>query len=104
VVLVGRWTGSMGEGLAIGFDGLGRATVVGTEMAQLNGAIYSYTLPNSGIGFKIPAERLFHVKGQPREAFRPPVYVDLKSAAKSQAVAQDPVLERALEMLAKRKK
>ncbi|MCC3154454.1 S41 family peptidase [Hymenobacter sp. BT770] len=104
VVLVGRWTGSMGEGLAIGFDGLGRATVVGTEMAQLNGAIYSYSLPNSGIGFNIPAERLFHVKGQPREDFRPPVYVYLKSAAKSQAAAQDPVLERALEMLAKRKK
>ncbi|MBF9238663.1 peptidase [Hymenobacter sp. BT683] len=104
VVLVGRWTGSMGEGLAIGFDALGRATVVGTEMAQLNGAIYSYRLPNSGIGFNIPAERLFHVKGQPRETFRPPVYIDLKTAAKGQSAATDPVLGKALDLLAKQKK
>lgn len=95
VVLVGRWTGSMGEGLAIGFDALGRATVVGTEMAQLNGAIYSYKLPNSGIGFVIPAERLFHVNGRPREAFRPPVYVDLQAAS----AASDPVLQKGLERL-----
>ncbi|RZK53309.1 MAG: hypothetical protein EOO59_12615, partial [Hymenobacter sp.] len=76
VVLVGRWTGSMGEGLAIGFDGLGRATVVGTAMARLHGAIYSYRLPHSGIGFVIPAERLYHVGGQPREQYLPPVLLD----------------------------
>jgi len=37
VVLVGKWTGSMGEGLAIGFDGLGRAEIIGTEMKRLAG-------------------------------------------------------------------
>jgi carboxyl-terminal processing protease len=95
VVLVGRWTGSMGEGLAIGFDALHRATVVGTEMAQLKGAIYSYKLPNSGIGFAIPVERVFHINGQPREAFRPPHYVDLTKASKS----TDPVLQEALSVL-----
>ncbi|HEX8327895.1 MAG TPA: S41 family peptidase [Hymenobacter sp.] len=101
VLLVGRWTGSMGEGLAVGFDALGRATVVGTEMAQLNGAIYSYTLPHSAIRFAIPAERIFHVKGQPREAFRPPVYVDLKTTNPS--AAPDPVLQTALDQLRRKK-
>ncbi|WP_426062178.1 S41 family peptidase [Hymenobacter sp. B1770] len=99
VLLVGRWTGSMGEGLAIGFDALQRATVVGTEMARLNGAIYSYTLPHSAIGFAIPAERLFHVNGQPRESFRPPVYVDLKAGTPTKAAAPDPTLETALKLL-----
>jgi C-terminal processing protease CtpA/Prc len=102
LVLAGRWTGSMGEGLTIGFDALHRATVVGSEMAQLNGAIYSYSLPHSGIGFNIPVERLFHVDGRPRETFRPPVYVDPKTAP-AQAAAADPVLEKALEILRRKK-
>jgi carboxyl-terminal processing protease len=102
VVLVGRWTGSMGEGLAIGFDALGRAKVVGTEMARLNGAISSYTLPHSAIRFVIPAEQLFHVNGQPREAFRPPNYVDLKASAGKPATA-DPVLDMALQLLRRKK-
>jgi len=33
VVLVDHWTGSMGEGMAIGLDGMRRAMVVGTRMA-----------------------------------------------------------------------
>ncbi|WP_158010196.1 S41 family peptidase [Hymenobacter glacialis] len=103
VVLVGRWTGSMGEGLAIGFDALGRATVVGPEMARLNGAIYSYKLPNSSIGFSIPVERLFHVNGQPREAFRPPVYVAPVADGKDSANGPDPALQRALSLLQVRK-
>jgi C-terminal processing protease CtpA/Prc len=74
-VLVGRWTGSMGEGLAIGFDGVGRGTVVGGPMAQLLGATYRIELPNSKIGVSLPAERLYHVNGSPREAFRPKVAV-----------------------------
>ncbi|WP_158011091.1 S41 family peptidase [Hymenobacter lapidarius] len=103
VVLVGRWTGSMGEGLAIGFDALGRATVVGSEMARLNGAIYSYKLPNSGIGFSIPVERLFHVNGQPREAFRPPVYLDPEASARGSDAASDPALQKALNLLQSQK-
>lgn len=67
---VSRWTGSMGEGLAIGFDAIG-ATVSGTRMAGLLGAVYDQRLPNSGLVFKLPAERLSHVNGTPREAFVP---------------------------------
>ncbi|MDQ3470931.1 MAG: PDZ domain-containing protein [Pseudomonadota bacterium] len=69
-VRVGRWTGSMGEGLAIGFDAIG-ARVEGDRMAGLRGAIYDYKLEKSGMVIKFPVERLFHVNGTPREQFVP---------------------------------
>ncbi|MEM9664219.1 MAG: S41 family peptidase [Bacteroidota bacterium] len=93
VVLVGRWTGSMGEGLAIGLDGMQRATVVGGPMARLRGAISGRVLPNTGIGVRIPTERLMHVDGSPREAFLPPVVVP------PGPVGTDRVLEHAVELL-----
>lgn len=74
-ILVGRWTGSMGEGLAIGFDGVGRGTIVGRPMAGLLGATSRIDLPHSKIGVNLPVERLFHVNGTPREQFRPTVAV-----------------------------
>ena len=70
LVQVGRWTGSMGEGLAIGFAALG-ARVEGTPMAQLKGAVYDFNLPSSGLTVKLPAERLYTVDGLPREKFIP---------------------------------
>lgn len=69
-VLVGRWTGSMGEGLAIGFDAIG-ADVSGQPMAGLLGAIVDYRLEHSGLVIKLPSERLMHVDGTPRERFMP---------------------------------
>jgi C-terminal processing protease CtpA/Prc len=97
VVLVDHWTGSMGEGIAIGMDGLKRATVVGTEMAGLLGATSAITLPNSKIGVNFPVEKLFHVSGTPREGFVPPVYVDLLEP--ENAKAQDAVLKTGLKTL-----
>jgi C-terminal processing protease CtpA/Prc len=69
-VLVGRWTGSMGEGLAIGFDAIG-ARVVGTRMAGLRGAVDDERLEHSGLVLKLPAERVMTVGGLPRENFVP---------------------------------
>jgi carboxyl-terminal processing protease len=69
-VWVGRWTGSMGEGLAIGFDAIG-AEVAGTPMAGLLGAIYDHSLEHSGLVIKLPTERLNAVDGLPRERFVP---------------------------------
>jgi C-terminal processing protease CtpA/Prc len=69
-VRVGRWTGSMGEGLAVGLDALG-AGVVGDPMAGLLGAIYDHRLPNSGLVIKLPTERLYATDGTPRETFVP---------------------------------
>lgn len=74
-VLVGRWTGSMGEGIAIGFDALHRATVVGTKMARLRGAVDRLDLPQSGIGITFPTEQVFHINGTPRHLWLPPVLV-----------------------------
>jgi hypothetical protein len=69
-VAVGRWTGSMGEGLAIGFDAIG-ARVTGTRMAGLLGAVYDHRLEHSGLVLKLPSERLMAVDGTPREDFAP---------------------------------
>jgi C-terminal processing protease CtpA/Prc len=69
-VLVGRWTGSMGEGLAIGFHAIG-ANVVGTRMAGLRGAVYDHPLSRTGLVLKLPTERLYSVDGTPREDFIP---------------------------------
>ncbi|MEO8176294.1 MAG: PDZ domain-containing protein [Sphingomicrobium sp.] len=69
-VRVGRWTGSMGEGLAIGFDAIG-ARVEGSAMAGLLGAVYDYRLERSGQIVKLPTERLYSLSGTPRERFVP---------------------------------
>ncbi|MBQ4838106.1 S41 family peptidase [Pseudoalteromonas luteoviolacea] len=76
VVLSNRWTGSMGEGLTIGLHGMNRATVIGTQMAQLLGAISGHTLPNSKLDVVIPVEKLFHVDGSARELFLPDIQID----------------------------
>ncbi len=94
-VLVNRWTGSMGEGLAIGFDATGTGTVVGTAMAGLVGATTRIALPKTNVGINLPNERLYHVDGTPREAFRPAVLVDVASAD----AERDPFIEAALEVL-----
>lgn len=70
-VLVGHWTGSMGEGIAIGFDGMKRAIVIGTKMAGLLGSIEGFELAETKIRYQFPTERLYHVNGTPRENYLP---------------------------------
>ena len=65
-VRAGRWTGSMGEGLAVGFLALGKP-VCGGRMAGLKGAVYDFDLPKTGLRVKFPAERIYTVAGVPRE-------------------------------------
>ena len=69
-VRVGRWTGSMGEGLAVGMAATG-AGVCGTAMAGLRGGVYDVRLPATGLVVKLPAERLTTVAGVRREDYRP---------------------------------
>ena len=69
-ILVGRWTGSMGEGLAIGFAALG-ASIEGDQMAGLNGSVEDIQLGNTDISVKLPTERLMTMMGTPREDFQP---------------------------------
>jgi len=73
IVLVGYWTGSMGEGMAIGFDGMKRGIIMGTKMAGLLGEIFSFETPETKITFSFPCAQLQHVNGQPREEFVPAV-------------------------------
>ncbi|MES2113426.1 MAG: S41 family peptidase [Bacteroidota bacterium] len=77
VILADHWTGSIAEGITIAFNGMKRATVIGTELARLNGAVYSFEMPNTKIGFNITAERLYHINGRPRELFKPAIEVDV---------------------------
>jgi len=69
-VWVGRWTGSMGEGLAIGFAAMG-APVRGTPMAGLNGSVEDLEIEGTGLSIKLPTERLSTITGVPREDFVP---------------------------------
>lgn len=72
VVLVGRWTGSMGEGMAIGFDGMNRGTVMGSDMARLAGGTKPIDLEFSKISLWIPTYDLHHINGTPRHEWSPP--------------------------------
>jgi C-terminal processing protease CtpA/Prc len=101
VVLVGRWTASMGEGMAVGLDGMGRATVVGTRMAGLNGAVFDLQLPNTGVRLNYAAEKLFHLNGTPREEFVPPVLVKLSGAGRGDVILAEGV--RALRRIIRRR-
>ena len=68
-VLVGPWTGSMGEGMAIGFDGTNRAPIFGSRMAGLAGGTETFNLPGSGYSFSIPTYNLLHVNGTERSNY-----------------------------------
>ena len=65
----------MGEGMAIGLDGMRRATVVGSAMAQLAGATETFTLARTGARVALPTGELFHVDGTPRHRWLPPVVI-----------------------------
>jgi C-terminal processing protease CtpA/Prc len=95
VILADHWTGSIAEGITIAFDGMKRATVIGTELARLNGAIDGAEMPNTKIRFNFPTERLYHINGQPRELYKPTIEVDVTK----QSTGNDVILARALAYL-----
>jgi len=76
VVLVDHWTGSMGEGVAIGFDGMHRGIVIGTPMAHLAGAVSDFVLPSTHIDIAIATEQIYHVNGTLRQDWLPPILVE----------------------------
>jgi carboxyl-terminal processing protease len=98
LVLVDRWTGSMGEGTAIGLQAAAGATLVGTRMAGLRGAIEAVDLPCLGVALRFPVERLFTVQGEPREQVQPDVLVE--EAALAASGLEDAILARALALAA----
>lgn len=99
VILCDHWTGSIAEGITIGFDALKRPAtkIIGTPMAALNGAVYTYEMPNTKIHFTFPAERLYHINGLPREQYIPPVFIDQQKENKKPGT--DIFITKALEYL-----
>jgi C-terminal processing protease CtpA/Prc len=97
VVIADHWTGSISEGITIAFDGMKRATVIGTPLARLNGAVESFEMPNTKIPFHISTERLFHINGTARETFTPNIEVQVTG----QRPGKDVILAEAIEFLKK---
>ncbi|WP_170062713.1 S41 family peptidase [Polaribacter filamentus] len=95
VILVGRWTGSMGEGLVIGFEGIERAEIVGSEMERLAGEMNGFSFKNQNFGYRLSTAKLFHVNGTPREKYVPTNYV------KQTTIQKDETLEKGIEIINK---
>ena len=94
VVLAGRWTGSMGEGLAIGFEGTERAEIVGTEMERLAGEMGGFSFRHQNYGYRLSTAKLYHIDGTPREKYVPANYVEQTTLEK------DEMLDKAVHLLA----
>lgn len=99
ILLVNHWTGSMGEGIAIGFSGINRATIVGTKMAGLNGAVDGFSTKTNKIPYSFPTEQVYHINGTPREDYTPDILVDLLNPVYRNT--PDPILEVAMEYIRK---
>lgn len=88
IVLVGRWTGSMGEGLAIGLEGIQRGTIIGSEMERLAGEMEGFAFKNQRFGYRISVAKLFHVNGTLREQYVPKQYVNETTSIKDEALEE----------------
>jgi len=94
-VLAGHWTGSLGEGITAGFDALKTGATIGTKLAGLCGAIYTFEMPNTKIKFSFPVEKLYHVNGTPREKYIPNIEINYKDLSGD----VDVVLNKALKII-----
>lgn len=97
IVLVNHWTGSMGEGITIGLDAIGKATIVGTRMAGLNGAIDGFETSQAKIPYGFPIEQLYHINGTAREAFIPNHLIDLTNSIYKEI--EDPILNEGIQLI-----
>ncbi len=86
VALVGPWTGSAGEGLAISLSALDRARTVGLKMAGLEGGVFHHRMPRTGVGFQLTGEKIYNgtlkngsFSSISRQAHQPDRLVDLTS-------------------------
>jgi carboxyl-terminal processing protease len=88
VILVGRWTGSMGEGLAVGFEGMERAEVVGSEMERLAGEMNGFSFKHQKFSYRLSTVKLFHINGTPREKYVPTNYVKQTTTKKDETLSK----------------
>jgi carboxyl-terminal processing protease len=83
-ILVNRWTGSMGEGIAIGLNSIDKAKIIGTEMARLAGGMKSIKFKNHNYSFQVSFEKIFDINGNPREEFVPENYIEQTQTVKDE--------------------
>ncbi|MGB7418593.1 MAG: PDZ domain-containing protein [Erythrobacter sp.] len=96
VVLHGKWTGSMGEGIVIGMDAASEAVTIGSDMGDLLGGLWNWTLTKSHVHMAFGGEALFHVDGTPREDFTADMPMMPASTA---ADGTDPALSEAIRII-----
>lgn len=85
-VLANKWTGSMGEGVAVALDGMDRATIIGTEMDGLRGGMKGIKMMTQNFSYFFSFEKIFHIDGTPREEFVPEIYVRQTQHSKDEAL------------------
>lgn len=83
--------------MAVGFNAMQRAVVVGTPMAHLAGAVSDDKLPKTGTNVAYATEQIYHVNGNPRQKWFPPVLVEEPVGSQ----AADVVLARGISELTK---
>lgn len=96
VVLAGRWTGSVGEALAMAFDRTAGVPTVGAPLADLLGTLNTNTTDNGCLELKFAWDSLFAADGTPREDWQPRMVL---TSADSASDGADPALAAALAVL-----
>lgn len=71
VVLAGRWTGSVGEALAMAFDRTASVPTIGTPLADLLGTLNTNRTANGCLSLSFAWDSLFAVDGTAREDWQP---------------------------------
>lgn len=98
VVLAGRWTGSVGEALAMAFDRTAGVPTIGAPLADLLGTLNTNTTANGCLELNFAWDSLHAADGTPREDWQPRMVL---ASAESASDGSDPALAAALALLAK---
>lgn len=93
IVLVGKWTGSVGQDVAIGLDGINRGKILGTKMMKLAGETKDYLFTKDKYGYRISTDKVYTANGIIRENFIPKYHILQQSTLK------DDVLNKAYSLL-----
>ena len=91
--MVGKWTGSVGQDVAIGLDAINRGKILGTKMMKLAGETKDYLFTKDKYGYRISTDKVYTANGIVREAFIP------KYDILQQSTLKDDVLNKAYSLL-----
>jgi carboxyl-terminal processing protease len=95
-VLAGRWTGSVGEALAMAFDRTAGVPTIGAPLADLLGTLNANRTGNGCLSLSFAWDALIAADGTPREDWQPRI---LLGAAEMTPDGDDPALAAALALL-----